>query len=63
MLERLAACHEHSMGTVYLRKIQAVVVVDRVTVLDNNKVCVCLSVVVPTTQDFELEPTEPEKGQ
>lgn len=63
MLERFDACHKHAMGTVYLREIQAGVVVDRVTVLDNNKVCVCLSVVFPTTQGFEIVRTEPENGQ
>jgi hypothetical protein len=47
----------------YLCEIQAVVVIDRVTVLDNNKVCVCLSAVFPTTQGFEVVSTKPENGQ
>lgn len=63
MLERFDTCHEHAMGTVYLGEIQTVVVVDRVTVLDDNKVCVCLSVVLPTTPGFEIVRTEPERGQ
>jgi hypothetical protein len=63
VLERFDAGHKHAMGTVYLREIQGGVVVDRVTVLDNNKVCVCLSVVFPTTQGFEIVRTEPENGQ
>jgi hypothetical protein len=53
-LERFDACHKHARGAVYLGEIQAVVVVDRVTVLDNNEVCVCLSVVFPTTQGLRL---------
>lgn len=61
VLERFEVCHKHAMGTVYLGEIQAVVIVDRVTVLDNNEVCVCLSVVFPT-QGFEVVPTEPENG-
>lgn len=62
VLERFEVCHKHAMGTAYLCEIQAVVIVDRVTVLDNNEVCVCLSVVFPTTRGFEGVPTEPENG-
>lgn len=63
VLERFDAYHKHAMGNVYLCEIQAGVVVDRVTVLDNNKVCVHLSVVFPTTQGFKIMHTEPENGQ
>lgn len=63
MLERFDASHKRAMGNVYLCEIQAGVVVDRVTVLDNNKVCLCLSVLFPTTQGFEVVRTEPENGQ
>ena len=63
MLERFKTCHEHAMGTVYLGEIQAGIIIDRVAVLDNNKVCVCLSVVSPNTPGFEFVRTEPEKGQ
>lgn len=62
VLERFDACHRHVIGTVYLCEIQAGVVVDRVTVLDDNKVCVYLSVVLSTTQGFEVVPTEPKNG-
>jgi len=61
--ERFDACHRHATGFFYLCEIQAVVVIDRVTVLDNNKVCVCLSAVFPTTQGFEVVSTKPENGQ
>lgn len=63
MLERFDACHKHAMGAVYLREIQAGVVVDRVTVVDNHKVYVCLLVVFPSTQGFEVVRTKPENGQ
>lgn len=52
-----------AMGTVYLGEVQAVIVVDRVTVLDNNKVCVWRSVICLDTQRFEVVHTEPENGQ
>ena len=63
VLERFDASHKHAMGNVYLRKIQAGIVVNRVTIVDNNKVCLFLSVVFPTTQGFEVVRTEPENGQ
>lgn len=43
MLERIRVYHKHAMGSVYLCEIQAGVVVDRVTVFDNNKICVYMS--------------------
>ena len=57
------ACDKHTMGNVYLPEIQGSVIVDRVTVLDNSKVCACLSIVFPTTQVFEVVRTKPENGQ
>lgn len=39
MLERVDVYHKHAIGSVYLCEIQAGVVVDRVTIFDNNKVC------------------------
>lgn len=63
MLECFKAYHKHAIGNVYLREIQAGVVVNRVTVLDNNKVCVYLSVVFPTTPGFKIMHTKPKNGQ
>lgn len=63
VLECFNAYHKHVIGNVYLREIQAGVVVNRVTVLDNNKVCMYLSVVFPTTQGFKIMHTKPKNGQ
>jgi hypothetical protein len=53
VLERLDACHKHAMATVYLREIYAVIEIDRVTILDHNKICARLSVVFLTTQGLD----------
>lgn len=61
MLERFDACHKHARANIHLREIQAGVVVDRVTVLHNNKVwCACQ--LCSLLLKVEVVRTEPENG-